>query len=168
MARIICRTSRSLSPVTLSRLTGLCWSDLNQDEEIFKNQIREREAAKRREAEARELEAELARLRLEEEQMAREEEERRLAEREKVLEKRKGVGRGTSRAVGSSSSGVRGVRGTRASMRARGVATGIARGRINPFFNGGAQCCSKVRQPPRVLESQVSPGLLRRHQLGRA
>jgi len=35
-----------------------------------------------------------------------------------------------SRTVDSSSSGVRGVRGTRASMRARGVATGIARGVI--------------------------------------
>jgi hypothetical protein len=90
----------------------------------------EREAARRREAEAREREAELARQRLEEERLAREEEERRQIEREKALEKRRGVGRGVSRTVDSSSSGVRGVRGTRASMRARGVATGIARGRV--------------------------------------
>ena len=94
------------------------------------NQIREREAAKRLEAEAREREAELARQRLEEERLAREEEERRQAEREKALEKKKGLGRGTSRTADPSSSGVRGVRGTRASMRARGVATGITRGMI--------------------------------------
>lgn len=99
------------------------------------NQLREREAAKLREAEAREREAELARQQLEKERLAREEEERRQAEREKVLEKKKGVGRGVSRTVESSSSGVRGVRGTRASIRARGVATGIVRGAIAFSFN---------------------------------
>ena len=98
------------------------------------NQIREREAARRREAEALEREAELARQRLEQERLAKEEEERRQAEREKVLEKKKGIGRGAPRTAGSSSSGVRGVRGTRASMRARGHATGNARGRIYLFF----------------------------------
>ena len=95
----------------------------------------EREAARRREAEAREREAELARQRLEEERLAREEEERRQVERGKALEKKRGIGRGVSRTVDSSSSGVRGVRGTRASMRARGVATGIARGRVESSFN---------------------------------
>ena len=97
----------------------------------------EREAAGRREAEAREREAELAQQRLEEERLARKEEERRQTERGKALEKKRGVGRGISRAVDSSSSGVRGVRGTRASMRARGVATGIARGRVDSSFNCG-------------------------------
>lgn len=92
------------------------------------NQLLEREAAERRETEALEHEAELARQRLEEGRLAREEEERRQAEREKGLEKKKGAGRGISRTADPSSSGVRGVRGTRASMRARGVATGIARG----------------------------------------
>jgi len=67
--------------------------------------------------------------------LAREEEERRQAERGKALERKRGVGRGVSRTVDSSSSGVRGVRGTRASMRARGVATGIARGRTDSSFN---------------------------------
>ena len=95
------------------------------------SQMLEREAARRREAEAREREAELARRRLEEERLAREEEERRQVEREKALEKKRGVGRGVSRTVDSSSSGVRGVRGTRASMRARGV----ARGRVDCSFN---------------------------------
>jgi len=123
-------------PSTLSELTVLRRSDVNQDEEVLRNQMLEQEAARRREAEAREREAELARRRLEEERLAREEEERRQAERGKALEKR-GVGRGVSRTVGSSSSGVRGVRGTRASMRARGVATGIARGRIDSSFNSG-------------------------------
>jgi len=100
----------------------------------LRNQILEREATRRREAEAREREAELARQRLEE-QLAREEEERQQAERGKTLEKKRGAGRGVSRTVDSSSSGVRGVRGTRASMRARGVATGIARGRVDSSFN---------------------------------
>jgi len=104
------------------------WQGSSADEEIYRNQIREREAALRREAEAREREAELARQRLEEERLAREEEELRQAEREKVLEKKKGVGRGVSRTADSSSSGVRGVRGTRASMRARSVVTGATRG----------------------------------------
>jgi hypothetical protein len=95
------------------------------------NELCDREAAKVREAEAREREAELERKRQEEERFAKEEEERRQAEREKGLERKKGVGRGSSaRTVDSSSSGVRGVRGTRASMRARGVATGIVRGMI--------------------------------------
>ena len=94
------------------------------------NQLREREAARLQEAEAREREAELAQLRLLEEQLARQEEEERQAEREKALEKKRSVGRGVSRTAYPSSSGVRGVRGTRASMRARGVATGIARGMI--------------------------------------
>ena len=89
--------------------------------------------------EAREREAELARQRLEEERLAREEEERRQAERGKVLERKRGVGRGVSRTVDSNSSGVRGVRGTRASMRARGVATGIARGRTDSFFSTTAE-----------------------------
>ena len=102
---------------------------LVQDEQTILNQIREREVVQQREAEAREREAELARRRLEEERMAREEEERRQAEREKALGKKKGVGRGEP-----SSSGVRGVRGTRASMRARGVATGIARGVYATFL----------------------------------
>jgi len=132
MARVIRRMSRSSPPIALSKPTVLC---LYQDEETFKNQIREQEAAKRREEEAREREAELARQRLEEERLAREEEERRQTEREKALEKRRGIGRGVSRTVDPSSSGVRGVRGTRASIRARGVATGIARGRIDAFFN---------------------------------
>ena len=92
-------------------------------------------AARRREAEALEREAELARQRLEQERLAKEEEEQRQAEREKVLTKKKGIGRGAPRTAGSSSSGVRGVRGTRASMRARGHATGNVRGRIYPFFN---------------------------------
>ena len=107
--------------------------DLKKDEEILMNQIREREDAKRQEAEAREREAELARQRLEQERLAREEEERRQIEREKALEKKKGVGRGIPRTADSSSSGVKGVRGTRATMRARGVATGIARGRNDSF-----------------------------------
>ncbi|KAF9777752.1 hypothetical protein BJ322DRAFT_521350 [Thelephora terrestris] len=68
------------------------WEGASADEEILLNQIREREVAQRREAEAREREAELARLRLEEER------------------------------VDQSSSGVRGARGTRATMRARSAA----------------------------------------------
>ena len=99
------------------------------------NQLREREAAKRLEAEAREREAELARQRLEEERLVREQEERRQAEREKVLEKKKGVGRGVSRTADPSSSGVRGVRGTRATMRARSVATGMVRGMVAITYN---------------------------------
>ena len=94
--------------------------------------MREREAAKRREAEALEREAELARQRLEQERLAIEEEEQRQVEREKALEKKKGVGRGVSRTTNPSSSGVRGVRGTRASMRARSV----ARGRIGSLSDG--------------------------------
>ena len=128
MARVICRTFRSCLPSTPSTLTGPCRSRPDQDEEIVRNLLREREAAKRREEEAREREAELARQRLEQERLAREEEGRRQVERERVLEKRKGVGRGASRTVDPSSSGVRGVRGTRASMRARGAATGSTRG----------------------------------------
>lgn len=155
MARIVCCTSHFSPPVTLSILTTLRPSDLNQDEEILENQIREREAAKRREAEAREREAELARQRLEEERLAREEEERRRAEREKGLEKRKGVGRGISRTVDSNSSGVRGVRGTRASMRARGVATGIARGIVDLFSGGGAHV---VEMLPQGTTTTSGPG----------
>ena len=142
-------------------------SDLDQDEEIFKNQIREREAAKRREEEAREREAELELQRLEQERVAREEEELRQAEREKALEKKKGVGRGTQRTVDPSSSGVRGVRGTRASMRARGVATGTARGRIPPNTQGGCSCYLKVQhldlgRPPSLdLSPQHQPGRVR-------
>lgn len=136
------------------------------------NQIREREAAKRREAEAREREAELARQRLEQERLAREEEERRQAEREKALEKKKGVGRGVPRTVDPSSSGVRGVRGTRASMRARGVATGVARGMIDylPNIQGGVhalKCCHKVPPPLRVLGRPTSLDLRPRRRLGR-
>ena len=113
------------------------------------NQICEREAAKQREAEAREREAELARQRLEEERLAREEEERRQAEREKASEKKKGLGRGTSRTADPSSSGVRGVRGTRASMRARGVATGITRGTI--FFS-----CSTSKVALNLIEGTTT------------
>ncbi|KAF9646249.1 hypothetical protein BDM02DRAFT_261496 [Thelephora ganbajun] len=135
------------------------------------DQMREREAAKRQEAEAREREAELARQRLEEERLAREEEERRQVEHEKALEKKKSVGRGVSRTVDSSSSGVRGVRGTRASIRARGVATGIARGRMTPPSNTqGADTlkrCLKVQAPLRVPERRVSLDLRPQHQLGR-
>ena len=121
-------------PLTIRYPLKLTGRDLKKDEEILMNQIREREDAKRQEAEAREREAELARQRLEQERLAREEEERRQVEREKALEKKKGVGRGIPRTGGdSSSSGVKGVRGTRATMRARGVATGIARGRIASF-----------------------------------
>jgi len=161
--------SHSSSLGTLSKLTG---SDLKKDEEILMNQIREREAAIREEAEAREREAELARQRLEQEQLAREEEERRQAEREKALEKKKGIGRGMPRTADPSSSGVRGVRGTRATMRARGVATGIARGRRDTSFNaqGSAHAfkrCFKVPPPLRVLEKPVSLGLRPRHRLGR-
>ena len=76
----------------------------------------EREVARCREAETGERGAELARRRLGEERLAREEEERRQLEREKTFEKKRGVGRGVSRTVDSISSGVRGIRGTRASM----------------------------------------------------
>ena len=100
---------------------------------MIEAQIREREEAQRREEEAREREAELARKRLEEERLAKEEEERRQAERGKALDRKRGIGRGVSKTVNPSSSGVRGVRGTRASMRARGFATGTARGMSIPF-----------------------------------
>ena len=122
-----------MSRSTLPSTNRAMLSYLDQDEEILANQIREREAAAQREAEARMREAELARQRLEQARLATEEEERRQAEREKALEKRKGVGRGVSRTVDASSSGVRGVRGTRASMRARGVATGSIRGGVGSF-----------------------------------
>jgi len=161
----VCSPSCSPSS-TLSELTMLCRSDVNQDEEILRNQLLEREAARRREAEAREREAELARQRLEEERLAREEEERRQAERGKALEKKRGVGRGVSRTVDPSSSGVRGVRGTRASMRARGVATGIARGTADSSFNsrdGVLICYFKARLPERA----ISLGLLRQHPVER-
>ena len=132
MARSIrCKSCFMLSSNPPKRME-VCLLYHIKDEEILMNKMREREAAERREAEAREREAELARQRLEEERLAREEEERRQAERGKALEKKRGVGRGVSRTVDSSTSGVRGVRGTRASMRARGVATGIARGMIVP------------------------------------
>ena len=165
--------SRSLPPVALSKLTVLCRSGIDQDEETLRNQIREREAAKRQEEEAREREAELARQRLEEERLAREQEERRQTEREKAPEKKKGVGRGVSRTAGPSSSGVRGVRGTRASIRARGVAAGIARGRTDSFFNirDGAHAlkrCVKAQPPLRVPERRASLDPHPRHQPGRA
>jgi len=132
MARSIrCKSCFMLSS-NLPKRMEVCLLYHIKDEEILMNQIREREAAKQREAEAREREAELARQRLEEERLAKEEEERRQAEREKALERKRGAGRGVSRTTDSSSSGVRGVRGTRASMRARGVATGIARGMMVP------------------------------------
>ena len=147
-------------PILTSRL------DPDQDEEIIETQIREREAAQRREEEAREREAELARKRLEEERLAKEEEERRQAEREKALEKRRGVGRGVSKTADPSSSGVRGVRGTRASMRARGVATGIARGMSISFLVSGScfERIPKARPPPR----RTFLGLLPRHRIARA
>ena len=69
--------------------------------------------------------------------MAREEEEHQQAEHGKTLEKKRIVRRGVSRIVDSSSSGVRGVRGMRALMRARGIAIGIARGRVDSSFNSG-------------------------------
>ena len=171
MARIVFRMSRSPPRVALSKLMVFCRSDVDQDEETLETQIREQEAAKRREAEALEREAELARQRLEEERLAKEEEERRQTEREKALEK-KGVGRGVSRTVDSSSSGVRGVRGTRASLRARGVATGIARGGIVPLFNArdGAYARNvnyiKVQPALRVPERPAFLDPLPLHQLG--
>ena len=62
--------------------------------------------------------------------MAREEEERRQTKHEKASEEVKGVGRGVSTTVDPSSSGVRGVRGTRVSMWARGAAAEIAGGMV--------------------------------------
>jgi len=128
------------------------WEGSSVDEEILRNQIREREATKRREEEAREREAEFARQRQEEERLAREEEERRQTEREKAPEKKKGVGRGVSRTVDSSSSGVRGVRGTRASMRARGVATGVARGTTTTSGPGK----TSIPRPPSSTSTRTS------------
>lgn len=131
------------------------WQGSSADEEVIMNQMREREAAKRREAEEREREAELARQRLEEERLAREEAERQQAVREKALEKKKGIGRGVSRTADSSSSGVRGVRGTRATMRARGVATGIARG-TTTTSGGTGSGKTNIPRPPSSASTRTS------------
>ncbi|KAJ3979694.1 hypothetical protein F5890DRAFT_1575924 [Lentinula detonsa] len=126
------------------------WEGAEQDEMIIQREVEERIERERRESEERALAEQRERERLEREAKERQERE----ERERIERERK------ERAVSRGGSGVRGVRGTRASTRGmRGSASSTMSTRGSTTNNSRGQTTGPSRVPP---PGRFGRGIVRR------